>query len=112
MKTLKTTIIILLIGLGNSAFASSYGNTNTKTIEKEIKATLKKIDIAKYDIEEESAVITFTLNSKNEIDVQNIETESKELDAAIREKLDGMLSKSGLSIKTNYSIKISFVVLQ
>ena len=110
MKTLKTTIIILLIGLGNSAFASSYGNT--KSIEKEIKTTLKKIDIAKYDIEKEAAVITFSLNKKNEIEVQDIDTESKELKRAIRKQLDGMISKAGLSTKTNYSIKISFVVLQ
>ena len=111
MKTLKTTIAIILISLVSNVFATPNVITK-KSIEKEIKTTLKKIDIAKYDIEEESTVITFFLNSKNEIEVQNVDAKSKELENAIREQLNGMVSNADLSTKVYYSIKISFVVIK
>ena len=111
MKTLKTTIAIILISLVSNVFSAPNVVTNTKSIEKEIKTTLKKIDIAKYDIEEESTVITFSINSNNEVEIQNIETKSEKLENAIREQLNGMISSADLSTKVNYSIKTSFVVL-
>ena len=111
MKTLKTTIAIILITIVSGAFATTNPISKSTSIEKEIKTTLKKIDVAKYDIEEEKAEITFTLNEKNEIEIKKINTKSKELKHAILEQLDGMISKAELSTKTNYSIKISFVVL-
>ncbi|PKV52258.1 hypothetical protein ATE84_4367 [Aquimarina sp. MAR_2010_214] len=86
MKKLNVLLIVVAFAISSVASANTNPTKTENALNKEIKALLKK---PSFKIKKElTAYVTFALNSKGEIVVLSVDSESEKLEGYIKSRLN------------------------